>query len=59
MEVGLQTDHHQVVDYGTADDDNNVKMEFEGPQLREWLDTEGKQRPLGEDGKPKGVRWSK
>jgi hypothetical protein len=32
--------------------------EFPGDRLAEWLETDGKERPLDDDGKVTGVRWS-
>ncbi|OCF72414.1 hypothetical protein I204_06793 [Kwoniella mangroviensis CBS 8886] len=48
-----------VVDYSSnPDEDNtNLRCEFPGERLREWLDSEHGQRRTGEDGKPTGVRW--
>lgn len=36
----------------------NVRIDFPGERLKDWLEEEGK-RKVGEDGKPVGVRWSK
>ncbi len=35
-----------------------MKVTFPGERLEEWLGNEGVKRAEGEDGKPKGVRWS-
>ena len=32
--------------------------DFPGDRLKEWLETDGQDRPADEDGKPIGVRWS-
>ncbi|WRT63134.1 uncharacterized protein IL334_000037 [Kwoniella shivajii] len=48
-----------IVDYSSnPDEDNtNLRCEFEGERLREWLDSDHGKRRTGEDGKPTGVRW--
>nr|XP_019048093.1 hypothetical protein I302_01858 [Kwoniella bestiolae CBS 10118]OCF27023.1 hypothetical protein I302_01858 [Kwoniella bestiolae CBS 10118] len=48
-----------VVDYSSnPDEDNtNLRCEFPGERLREWLDSEHGERRTGDDGKPTGVRW--
>nr|XP_018266065.1 uncharacterized protein I303_00034 [Kwoniella dejecticola CBS 10117]OBR88223.1 hypothetical protein I303_00034 [Kwoniella dejecticola CBS 10117] len=48
-----------VVDYSSnPDEDNtNLRCEFPGERLREWLDSDHGQRQRGDDGKPTGVRW--
>ncbi|WWC90302.1 uncharacterized protein L201_005235 [Kwoniella dendrophila CBS 6074] len=48
-----------VVDYSSnPDEDNtNIRCEFPGERLREWLDSDHGARRIGEDGKPTGVRW--
>lgn len=45
-------------DYTVEPEVPDVKVSFDGERLEEWLETEGEERALGEDGKPKGVRWS-
>lgn len=51
--------HVTVVDYTCNPDmeDANVRADFDGDRLREWLNSSGGQRPL-KDGQPAGVRWS-
>lgn len=49
-----------MVDYSSDpdQDDTNIKVDFEGSRLREWLDSpEGKRGEEG-DGRSAGVRWS-
>jgi hypothetical protein len=49
---------YQVVDYSSNPDEDksNIKCEFDGEQLKEFL--EGMYRPADDEGKPLGVRWS-
>lgn len=51
---------HQVIDYTSDPDaeDTNVRIDFPGTKLNNWLESPAGQRTLGEDGKPIGVRWS-
>ncbi|ORY26965.1 hypothetical protein BCR39DRAFT_539585, partial [Naematelia encephala] len=48
-----------VVDYTSSTDEeaSNLRTDFEGSRLQEWLDSDVSDRATGEDGKPKGVRW--
>ncbi|WWC67393.1 uncharacterized protein I206_101301 [Kwoniella pini CBS 10737] len=48
-----------IIDYSSnPDEDNtNLRCEFPGERLREWLDSDQGARRIGEDGKPTGVRW--
>ncbi|CAD6581015.1 MAG: hypothetical protein TREMPRED_002905 [Tremellales sp. Tagirdzhanova-0007] len=46
-----------VYDYSPDTEHTDVKVSFPGDRLKEWFETDGKKRLLGEDGKPKGVRW--
>ncbi|WVR03020.1 hypothetical protein IAU60_000009 [Kwoniella sp. DSM 27419] len=48
-----------VVDYSSnpAEDGTNLKCDFPGERLREWLDSDVGERRTGDDGKPLGVRW--
>ena len=39
-------------------EDTNMVADFPGDRLKEWLETDGQDRPVDEDGKPIGVRWS-
>ena len=50
----------QVIDYSSDPhaEDSNLVADFTGDRLKEWLETDGKERPVDEDGKPIGVRWS-
>jgi len=48
-----------VLDYTSDPEGNNIRVEFEGDRLKEWLSSEEAQKPAQEDGQPKGVRWSK
>lgn len=50
----------QVVDYSSDPhaEDSNLVADFTGDRLKEWLETDGQERPVNEDGKPIGVRWS-
>jgi hypothetical protein len=49
-----------VVDYSSDPhaEDSNLVADFTGDRLKEWLETDGQERPVDEDGKPIGVRWS-
>ena len=47
-----------MVDYSAYPEDSDLKVDFPGDRLAEWLAGEGAERANGEDGKPKGVRWS-
>jgi len=46
------------VDYSCDPDveDTNVRVDFDGERLSEWLNCHSGQRPMKE-GKPAGVRW--
>ncbi|WVQ94602.1 hypothetical protein IAU59_001682 [Kwoniella sp. CBS 9459] len=48
-----------VVDYSSNPDEDgtNLKCDFPGERLREWLDSDQGRRRTNEDGKPAGVRW--
>lgn len=50
----------QVIDYSSDPDaeDTNVRVDFPGTKLNSWLNSPAGQRPLGDDNKPLGVRWS-
>jgi hypothetical protein len=50
----------KVVDYSSDPhaEDSNLVADFPGDRLKEWLETDGKDRPVDDDGKPIGVRWS-
>ena len=39
-------------------DETDTKVSFRGERLGDWMETQGKHRSAGEDGKPRGVRWS-
>ncbi|BEJ14529.1 hypothetical protein CspHIS471_0402960 [Cutaneotrichosporon sp. HIS471] len=48
-----------VIDYSSDPDaeDTNVRIDFPGSKLASWLKSHAGKRPLGDDGKPLGVRW--
>ncbi|OCF43448.1 hypothetical protein I317_02748 [Kwoniella heveanensis CBS 569] len=48
-----------VVDYSSNPDEDgtNLKCDFPGERLKEWLDSDHGKRRTNEDGRPAGVRW--
>lgn len=59
QEAKTSSDSEQVVDWSNESDDEsaNVRIDFSGERLKEWLQGEAGHR--GEnDEKPSGVRWS-
>lgn len=47
-----------MIDYSSNPEDADVRADFDGDRLREWLDSDHGVRQKDENGKPRGVRWS-